>query len=456
MFVRRIAIIGSGIAGLLTAHGLRRAGHAVTLYSDRTSAQWLEESRPTGTAVRFGDATSYDRELGLAHWDDMAPRMMGGTLTICLRPRNRLLVLNGRTTAPAVAVDLRMISARWMQDLEERGGRVEIGPVSLDRLDQIAAQHDLTVVAVGRGELCQLFPRDPERSVYEVPQRNLCMVIARGDPAAFDGVSSPPAVLNAVEPAGEVFWFPYLHKDHGPTWNLLLEAKPGGPIDRFGGVRNGEEALRIACEVVSEMFPWNSAWTKGLRLADPNGWLVGSVLPSIRGPVGRLPSGRIVTGVGDTLMSLDPVAGQGANNGTRMARHLVNAVCARGDGPFDEAWMTATFERFYEDHGRHTVRFTNLFLEPVTYPMQLLLMAQYGSDGIRSDVPQRIADALLHNFEDPRQLTDSMVDPRQARQTIAENGGTWPFTVLRGALGVAREQVRQAVGLTPRHPGRQG
>ncbi len=31
--MRRIAVVGSGIAGLLTAHGLRRAGHEVTLFS---------------------------------------------------------------------------------------------------------------------------------------------------------------------------------------------------------------------------------------------------------------------------------------------------------------------------------------------------------------------------------------------------------------------------------------
>src|SRR4051812_25577404 len=49
-YMRQIAIVGSGIAGLLTAHGLRRAGYGVTLFSDRTPEQWLHESKPTGTA----------------------------------------------------------------------------------------------------------------------------------------------------------------------------------------------------------------------------------------------------------------------------------------------------------------------------------------------------------------------------------------------------------------------
>jgi 2-polyprenyl-6-methoxyphenol hydroxylase-like FAD-dependent oxidoreductase len=66
--MRRIAIIGSGQAGLVNAHGLLRAGYQVDLYSDRTGAQWLNESKPTGTAVRFGLALEYERELGLDFW----------------------------------------------------------------------------------------------------------------------------------------------------------------------------------------------------------------------------------------------------------------------------------------------------------------------------------------------------------------------------------------------------
>jgi len=79
--VRKIAIIGSGIAGLIAAHALRRHRYDVTLYSDRTPDQWLNESRPTGTAARFETALDYERELGLNHWDDVAPRGEGVFLT---------------------------------------------------------------------------------------------------------------------------------------------------------------------------------------------------------------------------------------------------------------------------------------------------------------------------------------------------------------------------------------
>jgi 2-polyprenyl-6-methoxyphenol hydroxylase-like FAD-dependent oxidoreductase len=70
--------------------------------------------------------------------------------------------------------------------------------------------------------------------------------------------------------------------------------------------------------------------------------LIGRVTPIVREPVGRLPSGRIVTPLGDTAMALDPIGGQGANNGNKMARNLVESIIARKDLPFNAQWMTET------------------------------------------------------------------------------------------------------------------
>ena len=67
-----------------------------------------------------------------------------------------------------------------MAELERRGGRVVVGAVDVAALDEIAGRHDLTVVATGRADLNRVFELDPVRSVYQRPQRNLCMVLARG------------------------------------------------------------------------------------------------------------------------------------------------------------------------------------------------------------------------------------------------------------------------------------
>ena len=242
--MRNIAIIGSGQAGLLAAHGLLRAGYQVTLYSDRTASQWLNESRPTGTAARFHISLEYERELGLNHWEKEAPKGEGVHLTFSPAKGNRLLTLAGRLKDYFLAIDLRLQSHRWMNDFAAKGGKIEIENVTVPRLDEIAAAHDLTIVAAGRADLCNLFERDAARSVYDKPQRNLTMIITTGGKMGFAGVPFLPVKFNFFAPFGEAFYVPYFHKDHGPTWNMLMEAKPGGPLDRFGDCKSGEASGR--------------------------------------------------------------------------------------------------------------------------------------------------------------------------------------------------------------------
>jgi 2-polyprenyl-6-methoxyphenol hydroxylase-like FAD-dependent oxidoreductase len=444
--MRQIAIVGSGIAGLVAAHGLRRAGYGVTLYSDRTPEQWLHESRPTGTAARFDLALSYERELGLNHWDDVAPKGEGVFLTFCPTAHNQLVRLLGRGERPFQAVDLRLQSHRWMHDLEAVGGRVEIESVDVSRLDAIAAEHDLTVVAAGRADLARLFVRDDSRSVFTKPQRNLCMIITRGGKMAVDGAPFLPVKFDFLGTDGEVFFIPYLHKDYGPAWNILFEAKPGSRMDRFGGVKSGEEAVAVAKEVVRQLFPWNSEWMRDMELADPLGWLTGAFTPFVRKPVGHLPSGRVVQALGDTAISFDPIAAQGANSAVKQARHLVGAVVAREERPFDAGWMTETFDDYYEVYARPAATFSNLLLEPITAAAQELLIAQYGSDGTGDSPPQRVANAFWSNFDDPRRVTDCFVDMEKSRALISRlTGKSWMFSAVRGRAGIAANQVRMRI-----------
>ena len=448
--MRRIAIVGSGISGLAAAHGLLQAGYSVDLYSDRTAQQWLNESRPTGTAARFAIALSYERELGLNFWDDAAPKGEGVFLTFCPTLHNPLVRLLGRLREPFQAVDLRLQSHRWMNELERRGGRLQIEQVTVERLDEIAADHDLTIVATGRADLCRIFERDGSRSVYGGPQRNLAMVIVTGMPERIEGLPLLPVKFDFLGTDGEIFFIPYLHKDAGPCWNILVEAKAGSRMDRFADVQTGVEAVARVKQVIGELFPWDEPFVRHMELADPLGWLIGRVTPTVRKPAAQLPSHRCVAALGDTSISYDPIAAQGANSGIKQARHLVSRIIARGDGPFDDEWITATFEDFYDEHARHAGQFSNLLLEPITAPAKELLIAQYGSDGRAENHtgPQRIANAFVENFNDPRLLTPAFTEMSAARRAIAAHTeGRWLWNGVRGRASIARDQVKGKLGI---------
>jgi 2-polyprenyl-6-methoxyphenol hydroxylase-like FAD-dependent oxidoreductase len=443
--MRTIAIIGSGITGLAAAHGLVRAGFTVDLYSDRTPAQWLNESRPTGTAARFELALSWERELGLNFWDGIAPEGEGVYLTFCPKLHNQLIRLVGRFRSPFQAVDVRLQSARWMEELERRGGRIHIEPVSVERLNEIAAQHDLTLVATGRADLCRLFERDAERSIYSAPQRQLAMIIATNAPRTFTGAPLVPVRFLFLGTDGEIFIVPYLHKDHGRSWNIVVEAKAGSRLDRFRNIKDGEEALATLKQTVAELFPFESEFVRDLKLADPNGWLTGSVTPTVRRASAQLENGAVVAALGDTAVSFDPIAAQGANSGIKQARHLVESIVKRGDEPFDHTWIDDTFDAYWNEFGRPAYTFSNLLLEPITAPAKELLIAQYGSDGRADNASsqQRVANAFVENFNDPRMLTPAFNDMLAARKVIGELAGPWAWNGIRGRARIAGNQLAQ-------------
>ncbi|MCA0939869.1 hypothetical protein LCM08_08790 [Salipiger pacificus] len=453
-----IAIIGSGISGLVAGIGLLEQGHQVTIYSNLSAEDWLTKVPPTGTACRFASSLDLEEELGLNHWQDTTP-INGVHLTFCPKPGRQLIDLMGRLDRPALAIDVRLQSHRWTLDFETRGGKVVIANVDIPLLEEIAAASDLTLVAAGKGEISALFEVDEQRSVYDKPQRKLAMFVVKNVrmDRSDEGILMTHGIkFNFFGSEGEQFSVPYWHRDGYQCFNAIFEAKPGRAFDRFDNCTSGQEVLDQAKALFREYIPWDYTWFKDAVLADERGWLKGAVRPCYKRPVGTLPSGAKVMALGDTANTLDPIGGQGANNCYRQIRVLLEETRGRKGGEFGEAWMTATFDRYYAQIGRNTNAFNNVLLEEITPAGIRLLCAQYGSTGDAKDgsLQQRIANDFVNNFDDPNLMTERFLDDRLAKAYIDLLSGGRSGSVDRKAkLAIALGQLRQVLG-APRssHP----
>jgi hypothetical protein len=416
--MRSISIIGAGQAGCILAYALVKKGYDVSLYSDRTPDQWLNESAPTGTACLYAEVIDIERELGMDFWSDTMFPAEGVLLESARYAGDpNATVLKGRLEygRKGGAIDQRLRIHRWLMDFESIGGKLEIESVTPQRLDQIALKADLTVLAAGKADLGRIIPRDDHRSHYSKPQRNLAMTIVRSKSGRHvqdwfsDRIPYSSTKFDFFADSGEYFWVPYNHKTAGPTYGILFEAKAGGEMDRFGDCKTGEEVTVQARNIIRDFAPWERDVVDDIEYVgeDRHGWLTGRFPPTVRRPFGRLPSGGLVMPVGDTAIAFDPVCGQGGNFASRSAKLLADEIMRHGEARFDEVWMTEVNWMAWERYGRGGCELTKLFLEPLSEAAQLVVDTA-GRD-------QRAADAYYYGFPHPESILPALTDINVAR-----------------------------------------
>ncbi|MEV8443969.1 styrene monooxygenase/indole monooxygenase family protein [Actinosynnema sp. NPDC051121] len=410
----------------------------MSLYSDRTAEDHLcDRGRPT--ACLFGDQVEYEAELGLDFWPE-APRMRRIHLDLFTDDRSLAFSVDAPLRKPALAVDQRLKFSAGLREVRRRGAKVVIGPVDVDDLDRLAASHDLVVVTAGNNSLAGLFERDQVRSVHSEPQRSLFMMNVHG----YDMAARPEhreGVFSFLPGTLEMFWVPFHDKDVGESRSLVVEATPGGRADRFGDVTSADEGLEVLKAVVDELFPHESAFLRPARPTSPVTWIKGQVVPVVRRPVAVLPSGRHVLGLGDAVVLNDPLAGQGANNATRMARFFAEELAGH-DGPFTAPWLAERFDEWWE-HGRYTNDFSNGLLAPLTEEQRTVMLAA----SRRED----IGEQLWEGFNDPSSLFPWFFDAAATRDFLARRN-VGRLDVLRYKLGVGANLLTQKASRLVKRP----
>ena len=408
--MRRIAIVGGGQAGFPLAFGLLDKGYAVTMVTNRMPND-IYAGRVMSSQCMFDASLQIERELGLNLWEAECPLVEGIGLAVPGTP----IDWSARLDAPAQAVDQRIKMPAFMALFEQRGGTLLIEDAGVAALERLAQEHDLVIVAAGKGEVVRLFERDTERSPFGQPMRALAMGYVAGMPPR-SGYSR--VAFNLVPGVGEYFSFPALTTS-GPCDIMLFEGVPGGPFDCFQDVDSAREHLARSIALLQEFLPGEAERARHAEPTDANGILSGRVAPTVRKPVLTLPSGKLVFGLGDAVCVNDPITGQGSNNATKAAKVYLDAIVERAELPYTRAWMEQTFERFW-DYGQHVANWTNSLLTPPP-PHILALLGAAGA------CPS-LASAIANGFDDPPRFFPWWSDPQACEQFIGRNmAGAFQF-----------------------------
>ncbi|KXF51923.1 alanine-phosphoribitol ligase [Rhodococcus sp. SC4] len=403
--MRKITIVGAGQAGLQLAIGLVDAGYDVTVVSNRTPEQ-IREGKVMSSQCMFGGALARERAVGLDLWSEECPSVEGISFTVADNG-NQAFSWASRLDIPAQSVDQRVKMPAWLKEFESRGGKLIHLDAGIDDLEEFAADSDLVILAAGKGEIAKMFERDATRSVFDRPQRALALTYVNG---MVPREEHSAVAFNMIPGVGEYFAFPALTTS-GPCEIMVMEGIPGGPMDCWADVTTPEEHLEKSKWIVETFVPWEAERCADITLTDDNGLLAGRFPPTVRKPIGVLPSGANILGLADVVVLNDPITGQGSNNASKCAASYLASILEHGDRPFDAEFMTNTFERYW-DYAQYVAAWTNALLSPPPEHVLNLLRA--------AATEPRIARRFANGFDDPRDFFHWFMTPEAAAEYLTD------------------------------------
>ncbi|WP_232665197.1 styrene monooxygenase/indole monooxygenase family protein [Pseudonocardia sp. TRM90224] len=405
----KILIVGAGQSGLQLALTLREHDYDVTLMSARTPDE-IRRGRVMSTQCMFADALKIERDHEINQWEAETVKVEGIGVSIAGPDSARVMDWVARLDAYGQSVDQRVKMAGWLELLEQRGGKVVTHGATTADLDKLTELYDLVVVAAGKGELVQLFDRNPDRSPYERPQRALSLAYVHGLAPRPEHPDYSAVRFNIIPGVGELFIIP-AYTLSGNCDILFFEGIPGGPLDCWDDRPSPQEHLDRILALMQQFLPWEYDRAREVELTDARATLSGGYTPMVRHPVGVLPSGGRVLGMADVVVANDPITGQGSNNAAKCAAVYLDRIVKRGEEPFDPEWMEATFEQYWE-YAQHVTDWTNAMLQPPPeHVLKILGTAQ---------VNQTVARRLVNGFSDPSDFRHWFMDPGKTEAYLAE------------------------------------
>lgn len=400
-----IGIVGSGIAGLHLALLLQQRGVATTLYSELSAAA-QRAGRLPNNVCRFWSTRERERELGVDHWAFPDCGVFGVDMHVAGDPP---IAFRGDLAHMASFVDFRLYLPRLLDDYEARGGRVVVKTCGGAEVVEASRDHDLMVVASGRGAMAELFPRDSQRSPFALPQRHLLAGL-------FHGVAMPDPLgfsFHLIPGVGEILQSP-MYSFAGPIAAVSIEATPAGPWEkRVRTPYDGDlgRCAAVVLDLLREYAPtvYERVDPAAFRLAGSRDVLQGSVTPTVRRPWASLGNGKFAIALGDASVLNDPVTGQGANLASLSAWTLGEAILE--EFVFDERFCRWWDDRSWEI-SRDVTEWTNAFLgAPPPHLLNLLCAAMQ---------EKAVADAFVNNFNTPRRMWRSMATPERTAAFLRE------------------------------------
>jgi len=403
-----IGIVGAGVAGLHLGLFLQQHGIAATIYAEKAPEEHLA-GRLSNIVIRSAPTRARERCLGVNHWDAAKVDLLRLNFHV---GGERPFAFSGEYAQPVMVVDMRIYYARLLEDFAMRGGRVVLGALQAGDVERLAAEHDLMVVAAGRGSLATMVPRLLAHSPYCTPQL-LCVA------GLYRGIAYPQplGVDIAIVPGhGTIFVVPlFSFESHLTSVGFFIS--PGGAFEvlkqlRYADDPRGFEAAVLGLLRAYAPTIYDRVDPSAFALARPLDLCHAAITPTLRRGYIQLPNGTFAVALGDAHVLTDPITGQGANTASHAAWVLGQAIRDSG-ATFDKAFCRRLEQQicFY---ALPVAEACNAALgPPAAHANELFVAAAHN---------QAIADAYANSFNHPDKLWEIQSSPERTAALLTQVG----------------------------------